>query len=484
MDSGIRNERRPAPSQRRRRQPQSRRRKKRSSPVGLIILAVVALVLLYSINLISVLGVGTPRFYSGISVYGVDLSGYTYSEGYELMEQMVEQWRNRTFTFTYLENSWQLKASDIGADLDLDQQMAQAWNLGHTGSVFERRDQVLSLRKNPVYLTSEPTYDEAALDAFIEGIRQQIDVEAVDAEVVLTAEKPELKNDSKLGYQLDVDAFKSQVEDLLENGEDNQAVALTVNTLRPSIDSSTAEGGLQLVVEWSTDTSKSSKKRLENVALALSRFNGMALYPGTTVSFNQVVGKRTVENGFNEAPEYNGTTVLTGIGGGTCQASSTLYGALLKLNLQIDKRGNHSMTVGYTKPSFDAVVSDSGRDLVFTNNTSHVYYFYTSVDSEKATVRVYGAPLEYRIELESVVTQQTISSKYVNYEDDLEGTYAWYTDEVVLKSEGKKGMRSKCIRIFYDWDTGEEVKREEVSSDTYYPQPDTYYRGVHKREEN
>ena len=67
MDSGIRNERRPAPSQRRRRQPQSRRRKKRSSPVGLIILAVVALVLLYSINLISVLGMGTPRFYSGIS---------------------------------------------------------------------------------------------------------------------------------------------------------------------------------------------------------------------------------------------------------------------------------------------------------------------------------------------------------------------------------------------------------------------------------
>lgn len=492
MDSRIENSRRqPAsperrPQTRQSRPPQSsrkRRRKKQKNPVGWIVLAVLALALLFSINMLSVLGTGTPRFYSGVYLYGVDLSGYTYDEGYELMQQMAEEWRGRTFTFTYLENSWQLKASDIGADLELDQLILQAWNLGHTGNVFSRRSQILALREQPVYLTSAPIYDETALDAFIESVREKIDAEPVDAEVVLTAEKPEIKTRSSVGYQLDTEDMKQQVIELLENGANMAAVPLKVATLMPAVDSNTAAGGLELVVEWTTDTSSSSRTRLHNVELALSKFNGMALYPGQQVSFNAVVGKRTVANGFNEAPEYNGTTVQTGVGGGTCQASSTLYGALLSLGLQIDERDHHFMTVGYTPSSFDAAVSDSGQDLVFTNNTEHVYYFYTSVDSEKATVRVYGNQLDYRVELQSVITEEGITSKRITYEDDLEGQYVWYTDETVLKSKGKTGRRSMCIRIFYDWDTGEEVRRETVSEDYYYPQPDTYYRGVHERGE-
>ncbi|MDO4356717.1 MAG: VanW family protein [Clostridia bacterium] len=477
MDSRRQNVRRqPAYPKRR------RRRARRRSPIVWVLAIAALLIAVGCLNLVSVLGVGTARFYSGISVFGVELAGYTYSEGQTLMEQMLEQWRSRTFTFTYLESSWQLKASDISADLDLNQQLAQAWNLGHTGSVFARRNQILALRQNPVYLTSEPTYDEAALDAFIENIRQQIDVEPVDAEVVLTAEKPVLNTRSSVGYQLDVDAFKQQVIDLLVNGNDGDVTALPVETLQPAVDSSTASGGLELVVEWSTDTSASSSKRLHNVELALSKFNGMAVYPGQQISFNEVVGKRTVENGFNEAPEYNGTTVQTGVGGGVCQASSTLYGALLKLGFQIDERDHHYMTVGYTPASLDAAVSDSGKqDLVFTNNTDHVYYFYTSVDREKATVRVYGNQLEYRVELESEILEDNIASKRKKYEDDVEGLYVWYTDEEVLKSEGKKGRRSRAFRVYYDWDTGEEVRREELPTDYYYPQEDTYYRGVHER---
>ncbi len=478
MDSRKQNSRRqPAYPKRR------RRRSRRPSPVVWALAVAAALIAVGCINLISVLGVGTARFYSGVSVFGVDLAGYTYAEGQSLMQQMVEQWRERTFTFTYLEHSWQLKASDISADLDLDQQLAQAWNLGHTGGVFSRREQILALRKNPVYLTSEPTCDEAALDAFIENIRGQIDVEPVDAEVVLTAEKPVLNTRSSVGYRLDVDAFRQQIIELLKNGGDGAVVALPVETLKPAVDSNTASGGLELVVEWSTDTSASSSKRLHNVELALSKFNGMAIYPGQQISFNQMVGKRTVENGFNEAPEYNGTTVQTGIGGGTCQASSTLYGALLKLGFQIDERDHHFMTVGYTPASTDAAVSDSAdQDLVFTNNTDHVYYFYTAVDREKATVRVYGNQLEYRVELESEILEDNIASKRRNYVDDVEGLYAWYTDEEVLESEGKKGRKSRCIRVYYDWSTGAEVRREELGTDYYYPQPDTYYRGVHERE--
>lgn len=484
MDSRMQtNRRHPAGNSGRSRR---RRRKQRTQPVVWIIAAALIIILIYGIHMLSVLGVGTPTFYKGVYVWGVDLSGQTYEQGVNTMQTMLDDWKNRSFTFNYQENSWNLKASDIGADLDLGTSLSQAWNIGHTGNIFARKSQIESLEKNPVYLTAEPVYDEAALDAFIEDIRSQIDCEPIDAEVVLTPEKPVLKTRSQLGYRLDTEWFREEIVNLLKGGENNTVVSLNVETLRPAVDSSEAAGGLELVVEWSTDTSSSSSRRLKNVELALSRFNGMAIYPDATtlISFNDVVGKRTVENGFNEAPEYNGTTVQTGVGGGVCQASSTLYGALLKVGFEVVQRNPHHMTVQYIKPSLDAAVNDYGsQDLVFRNNTDHVYYFYTEVTDKKATVRVYGNRPEYRVELESVILEKDIKSEKVNYEQDVEGKLCWYTDEVKLYQEGKTGVRSQGYRVFYDWETGEEVKREVTSNDYYYPQADTYYVGIHNREE-
>ena len=43
------------------------------------------------------------------------------------------------------------------------------------------------------------------------------------------------------------------------------------------------------------------------------------------------------------APVYVGNTVESGMGGGICQVSSTLYSALLYANLEILERHNHSL---------------------------------------------------------------------------------------------------------------------------------------------
>ena len=110
------------------------------------------------------------------------------------------------------------------------------------------------------------------------------------------------------------------------------------------------------------DSSRSNRKT--NVRVALSRFNGLKVDPGETVSFNAVALERTEANGYKEAIEYSEGESTTGIGGGTCQASTTLYGALLQAGVTIIERHNHSMTVGYVDPSMDAAVTDSGsKDL-------------------------------------------------------------------------------------------------------------------------
>ena len=75
-------------------------------------------------------------------------------------------------------------------------------------------------------------------------------------------------------------------------------------------------------------------------------YNGKVIAPGDVFSFNDTVGHRTIENGFSTAKEYVDGKSVDGIGGGTCQVSSTLYSAVLYADLSIVERLNHMMTVG------------------------------------------------------------------------------------------------------------------------------------------
>ena len=114
------------------------------------------------------------------------------------------------------------------------------------------------------------------------------------------------------------------------------------------------------------------------------------------MDFNALAGKRTEENGYQEAPEYAGNRTTNGIGGGVCQAATTMYGAMLKAGMTILERSPHTMTVSYVDPSLDAAVSDTGKNLVFRNDRDSAIYIYTEVTSQYATVYVYGQKTEYR----------------------------------------------------------------------------------------
>ena len=58
-------------------------------------------------------------------------------------------------------------------------------------------------------------------------------------------------------------------------------------------------------------------------------------------------------------------------GGGVCQPSSTLYMAVLRADLEVVERHNHSFTVSYTPLGEDATVDYGNLDFRFANNTAY-----------------------------------------------------------------------------------------------------------------
>lgn len=141
---------------------------------------------------------------------------------------------------------------------------------------------------------------------------------------------------------------------------------------------------------YSTTYNAGLAGRTKNLKLAASRLNGLILKPGETFSYNRAVGKRTIAAGYQNAAIFSGGKVVDDVGGGVCQISSTLYGAVLNANLQVIERTNHGMQTSYSKPGIDATVYYGSLDFKFKNNRNVPIKLYASVSGGKVVVSIKG----------------------------------------------------------------------------------------------
>ncbi len=259
------------------------------------------------------------------------------------------------------------------------------------------------------------------------------------------------------GRTLDEESFFEDVLLAFLLGK-NRIQAKTV-TVAPSV---TAEQNKSYCFErarFSTDLSRSSADRAFNVALALSKLNGAVLEAGQTLSFNQTVGERTESNGFRVAKVILDGEYVDGVGGGVCQASTTLYNAALLSGLTVTGVRGHSLKPSYVDASFDAMVSFPSSDLTLKNDTGAPFFIAATVSDLRATVVVYGAKPLFRIARESVVTKtgsvpqdrvvtdsekkyfsdgEAASEKRISYgapQVESEGYLRYYRDGVLVKRE-------------------------------------------------
>ena len=450
------------------------RRRPQFSLFAFVALAAVVIIAVYFIRLYSIVGIGEPKFIENVYVNDVSYAGMTKEEGFAKAAATKEEWLNTVYTFSYGEYSWTFTRASVNADMDYETRLEQAWNLGHIGSVFERKRNIEMVAKTPIRIAVEATYDDSLVDAFIDQISAAIDKDPVDAVVVPDVNQPVVLTQSQTGLMVNRDQLKTQIIALITT--DQVDTALPVETVFPAINSD--DVSFQVIGKFSTDVSFRNRKSRTNVRIALNAFNGITVQPGETISFNEIVGERTAANGFQEATEFAGDVTTLGIGGGVCQASTTLYNALVMAGMTITDRNQHSMTVSYVDPSLDAMVSWPKKDLKFQNNTQYPVYIYTSVTDDDATVTIYGHRPEYFYRLESTITEENIASTKINYIEDTEGKYVTYTDETYLESKGKPGCKSEGWIVAYDWEIKQEVSRTQISRDNYSPGASVYYVGT------
>ena len=184
-------------------------------------------------------------------------------------------------------------------------------------------------------------------------------------------------------------------------------IPLTITKANKTVNDIGTEAFPYEISTYSTKYDVSNTNRSQNLKLASDKINGTVLMPGEEFSYNQVVGKRTVEAGYKNAKIYSNGQVVDGLGGGICQISSTLYNAVLLADLEITERRNHYFKTSYVPAGRDATVVWGSIDFKFKNTRTYPIKIESKVSNGIAEFKIHGIKeeKEYDIKIFPVVTQ-------------------------------------------------------------------------------
>ena len=307
---------------------------------------------------------------------------------------------------------------------------------------------------------NEDGYYLKGLDGVVDGIYSDTVIPAKNADFTadVSADNPFTFSKEVYGRGIDKEKLKEDIATALKYGK--RTVSAREITLSPQITLAELKSRMRLLSVFETDYKSSGAARKNNIALACGYIGCKTILSGREFSFNETVGERTVGRGFKSATVITGGKFTDGVGGGVCQVSSTVYACAALADMKITARRNHSLTVGYTLPSFDAMVTDGGSDLRFINKSEYPAVLIADADGNRVRVRIYGKPNGKTYKLESAV------SEYIEPKSpEIIETDELCAGESVVKVRPKRGLKSKAWLCVYEG--GQLVEKRLLSSDSY-----------------
>jgi len=259
----------------------------------------------------------------------------------------------------------------------------------------------LHLALDPVLLqkivrpTEPRQIDEAALRQPLIDWAQQLDIAPQNARLRFNRDTGGVTvlQPSQVGRRLDIEATLPAVRDALIAGR-TQA-PLVMAEAPPAVDMNRiAEMGIRELVASGTSYFKgSSAARVHNIVVAAEQFEGLVIPPGEIFSFNEGVEDVSAANGFEDSLIIWGDQTATGVGGGVCQVSTTVFRAAYNAGFPIVERYNHGYIVDwYGEPGLDATIFTPTVDFRFRNDTGAYLLIDPVVDTANGiiTFNFYG----------------------------------------------------------------------------------------------
>ena len=396
-----------------------------------------------------------PVFLKGIKIAGIDVGGKTPQEVKSLLAlRGTSLIPDISLTVSYEGADYSYKKQDFDFTYDLNQVVDTAFKFSKSVSDTGSSD-ILSTAPGDGSAnvdTDNKTVDfnikyqvtQSSVQKVIKRVAKKVDIPCVEPHVSKfdtkqskNSKRYTFKEGSK-GKSIDQDQLITDAIKQFNQGERNVKLTATSCESKPTLKMADVKKATKLIGKFSTITTNSYNANC-NMETALNAINGTILEPGATLSFNDCTGNSNLtENGYMVAGVIQGGSMASGVGGGICQAATTLYNAAIMANMEIVEREPHLWCSYYVYGGLDATIDWGNIDLKVKNNSKYQMFFRCWMDGSELNVEIYG--------------WQSPDFDEVRTETELD----WSSSD---------SYGYLAYRVFYK--KGKEVKREELPYSQY-----------------
>lgn len=309
-----------------------------------------------------------------------------------------------------------------------------------------------------------PDLDVKALGTLVDAGVSDED-EPVDATVALVDGKPQVVP-AKPGVTYDPEDVSDAFLELVTREGDEREMKVEATVAEPDFTTADARA-LKIREQVSTFTTyyPYAEYRNINIGRAAEIIDGTVLKPGDVFSLNDIVGERTVENGFTEGFIISDGIFKTDLGGGVSQMATTTFNAAFFAGLKDIEHKPHSFYIDRYPVGREATVAWGAVDLRFENDTPYGVLIHATVQPSTPSSQGVVTVSMYSTKFWDIST--TTSERY-NYRDP--ATRTLDTPDC-YPNTGYAGFDVDVTRTFRKPGSDEVVKTEKFH--TSYTPSDT-----------
>ena len=333
-----------------------------------------------------------PVFPEGISADGESLAGKTWEDALHTAEEKVKDQAGVSVALTIEDKKAETTAGELGFHWSNQDEAEKELKSYVGGSLIRQYMNKKDLEKAPVVVSIKTAADPDKIRDFVDTHCDGVLAQPQDA-FIRIENGAFVITESVLGKVVDADATASALDTAFEGLKDSNgeiSVQAVIKEEQPAITSDDLKTIEDVLGTCTTDFSSSGAARSTNLAVGAGKINGRVLMPGEVISGYECLQPFTLENGYKTAAAYENGQVVDSIGGGVCQIATTLYDAALQAEMEIVQRQNHSMIVTYVKPSMDAAIAGTYKDIKIKNNYSTPVYIEGYTSGKKLIFTIYG----------------------------------------------------------------------------------------------
>lgn len=400
-------------------------------------------------------------FLEGISVNGVDLGGLTMKAAKDTLAiEESEMIPSISYTLHCSDKLIYLTEDDFVFDFDTIQVLNEAYEYSEYMRVIlndEQRSQLRSSEKRDYPITME--FDDGSVKKLCETVSEKVDVPMQDAHVTNIDVTKENVADmftfaqGVTGETLDKSDLETQIKTLIKNGQYSADINGDMLEVEPTISLEDLKKNFVLISQYTTYSGNTWAGNM-NMMTAMESMNGTIVKPGEVFSFNGHTGNSNLaENGYYAAGVIVNGRSADGIGGGICQAATTIYNAAIRADMTVVEREPHTWPSIYVPIGIDSAIDYGNIDMKFRNDTDHEIYLICYMEGAALNAYIYGyKPADY--------DEICISSWFTGYSGNGFGAVAernYYKGGKIVKTEDLPSS-------FYSNGGGTSYSNEELPS--------------------